>query len=215
MVAIDFKLAQRHGKRECGFRQVHALYLESLSTPGGTLPQIVTLDPALEIDLDQSRGFVYVEGNQMLGLKPASECLRGSSLESLWRREGVERLGLSLHLRKRMGIAKGLTLDQLAERLARLESPGRLIQTTGWWDKSATVLCEAASTTDKGSHIADAAMLSAGECTGREALAACWRLAVGQQAGTIAPSIREELVCMMVGLGAGEDARIVGSWLES
>lgn len=215
MVAIDLKLAQRHGKRECGFRKVHALYLESLSTPGGTLPQITTLDPALEIDLDQSRGYVYVDGNHLLGLKPASDCLRGSSLERLWKKEGLQRLGLTLQLRRRLGIAKGLTLGQLADRLGRLESPGQLAQDTDWWGKSATVLYEAVKVSEKGVlSIDDAAMLRSGECTGREALAACWRLAVSRKAGTIDRSISEEVVRMMVGLGAGEDARVVGSWLQ-
>ena len=208
---------QRSKERGCGFRKVHALYLESLGIPGGNLPKIVTLEPALPIDLDQSRGFVYVGGDEILALRPVSDSLRGSSLENLWHKEGLERLGMALNLRKRAGLGRGRSVDETARLLSRLRAPARIASSSKWWDFSTARIAAVAKESGDRAHISDARRLRKARGTGQGALAACWRLAFGHKAGTLpaerADALRDDLVKVVVGLGAGDDARVMAKWL--
>lgn len=231
--AVDVIKHCRNSERGCGKRKKHALYLESILIPhpDGTLPRVVQLDPALPMDLPQFRGFVYLNGDELLpntgpnGRSPGvvSDTLRGQSAETLYGKESeaFDRFGMTWAVRRRVGVARGLTTDEFAQVMSRLPNPcdmqGHL---RAKWDH---YVREIAETLDKPSRpvkkddpwagIAQRAVerARAGDLQGREGLARAWQLLLCWRVGT--QGDWSSAVMLIRYLGMDADAKFADEWL--
>lgn len=209
-------------KRGCGYRLEGGLYVVGEGSPNGVLPPWVSIEPPIPYDGQHFRGFVYVDGDRLLGRETQDLWLIGASLDGKLRQNWLTLLGMPPSIRQKIGDCKGAkSPDEVAKRLSKLGLYNRMrykLATAGLLDEiKALGLFE----TESGAEAVDLAKRTEFlELTAPQILAACWRIARrilwNGEPTTHHIKIRKELARIMVLLGATKDALDLhsGRWLR-
>jgi hypothetical protein len=218
--------------RGCGFRKEGGLYLVSEMSPTGTLPPIVLIEPPIPFEGrsprqgrtaesvrgEHFRGFVYVDGDQLLARESQDAWWIGPSLDRAIKCQWIEILGMPLSVRMRLGLGKGAK-DQveLAERLTALHPP----PDSGAFSHYSNAVQAYVFSHGLRNTQADADAADLRRARPAKALALCWSIA--RQLlwnGSPTPervTLRDTLARIMTLLGAQRDAvdLMNGHWLEA
>jgi len=120
------------GRRGCGRRHEEGIYLVS-EPGGGELPLWNPVEPPIPYSGDHFRGWVEIDLAATLADREV--ILAGASAERKRDEDAraweVERFGMPLQTRLRIGIGQGLTEEQLAQRLNGLSVAGRMMEGIG------------------------------------------------------------------------------------
>lgn len=167
-------------ERRCGYRKKGGLYLVGESGPGGVLPRWVSIEPPIPYEGDHFRGFVYVDGDQLLAREDKETWFIGPSLDRVLKENWTKALGMPLAVRCKFGICKGLrSVEEIAKALSHLIPP---FQGEKGFSQTAKTLQSTLYKAGFGNTEADAAVtdLATGRLqrlTPAEILARCWTIA--------------------------------------
>lgn len=193
------------GPRGCGYRQDGGTYLTGEIGSMGDLSSCVLVDPPIPVDtkiIPFSRGIYTIDLNAVFTTIDQRQWLIETSSESLRKRDfmayEMQRYGMSLHARLRVGICAGMTAEQAEVRLGRLQ-PAR-----------GTFLSDyilGINYSGKGRRVAkETALMQRAKLDGDylALLASCWRLSHYKGQGE--QKVRDNVKRIMVSIGALEDA---------
>ena len=194
--------------RGCGFRKDGALYLTGEPAEMGTLPTCVVIDPPIPVDCDVipfSRGVYVVNLDAVLTESDQRLWLAGSSKDSLKERDHraweIDRYGMTLHERLRIGICADLNPEQAEHKLMGLHP---------YKDVYLSDYINAIKMYGKGRRVArEVAVMHQARMGGdyKNLLASAWRLT--GYSGEGEDQVSKNVQRIMVGIGALEDAMVV------
>ncbi len=204
--------------RGCGLRQEGGLYLVGEMSPEGALPPIVLIEPPIPFQGEHFRGFVYVDGDQLVAREPQETWYIGPSLDRTIRQQWLTELGMPLSVRRAIGLGLGIQNQaELAQRLSQLHAPvpeegfRRDIEVVrAHLDKNGAMFSQACAATNDllRSHMAP------------RSLAYCWIIARATLWDDFSCpdclNLRNALARIMVRIGARQDAAdlMSGRWLK-
>jgi len=211
--------------RGCGRREEGGVYLVSELSPLGTLPPWVAIEPPILYGGEHFRGYIYVNGDQLLAGDEEGTWLIGPSLDRLIGEEWKLTLGMPLKIRQKFGICAGLkTVEDVTEKLADLG-----LYSDKMYPEIATDIHRALEYLKQLDTPAEGAasqlkMAQRLGLSGAQILARCWLIArqllwdlpLRDPHNDIRVELRKDLARVMVLVGALEDARdlLTGRWRE-
>lgn len=194
--------------RGCGHRKDGGCYLMGETGVMGNLPACVEVDPPIPVDeeiIPFTRGVYLVNFDAVLTEEDQRTWLVDSSAESLRQRDDhawdIERYGMPLNTRLRVGICSGMDADEAEDRLHDL----KLARGVYLADYILAI-----SKAGKGRRVArETAVMQQARIDKNyiALLASCWRL-VGYN-GKGADTVNKNLKRLMVSIGAVADAIIL------
>lgn len=101
-------------KRKCGYRKGGGFYLVAeLDEKEGVLAPITLIDPPILVEGKQSRGYVIVNGDNILERMPEEDWFAGATKDRKDKdRWSIETFGMPLERRRKIGVCKGFKTEE-------------------------------------------------------------------------------------------------------